>query len=165
MRKDGNFSLYALISLPTCLSTHSSPYFKKVMARKDGKKGWRGKMMTFFLTHLSPYALVSLRTHLLINSTPHYLCSQKVFLVMETICILSTCWEMRLSFLKRHWIAWNLSRQLDAIKYALFLYIRQPCYQYWSRLQARWQRLTFGMSLVRWQKSTFDMSSVLVRDD
>ena len=76
------------------------------------------------------------------------LCSWKVFLAIKTICALPTYWEMRLSFLKRHWMAWSLSGWLDAIKLALSLCRRQPCYWYWSGLLARWRKFTFGMSSV-----------------
>ena len=38
-KKDYDFSPYALVSLCTRLPTHSSPYFKKVMAGKDGEEG------------------------------------------------------------------------------------------------------------------------------
>ena len=44
-------------------------------------------------------------THLTTYSTLHYLCSQKVFPVMETICVLSTFWKMRSLFLERYWMA------------------------------------------------------------
>ena len=39
MRKDNDFSSYALVSLCTRLPMHSSPYFKKVMARKYFEEG------------------------------------------------------------------------------------------------------------------------------
>ena len=35
--------------------------------------------------------------------------------------------EMRLSFLKRHWIAWSLSGRLDVTAFAPPLCRRQPC--------------------------------------
>ena len=54
-----------------------------------------------------------------------------------SIYVLSTCRGMRLSFLKRHWMAWSLSGWLDAIEYVPPLCRRQPCYWYWSGLLAR----------------------------
>ena len=45
--------------------------FKKVMARKDGEEGWRGRM-TRKDDDFSPYALVSLRTRLPTHSSYRY---------------------------------------------------------------------------------------------
>ena len=41
------------------------PNLNRFFQKGDGKEGWQGRMMTFLFTHLSPYALVSLRTQLL----------------------------------------------------------------------------------------------------
>ena len=97
-----HLSLYVLISLHTHLSTHSSSYFKKVMARKDGKERWRGRMMTSLSTYLSSYTLVSLYTCLPTHLIPHCLRSQKVFPALETIYVLFTYWGIMLSFLECH---------------------------------------------------------------
>ena len=53
-----NPSSLMLIKLQKSLT--SIDFFKKVMARKNSKEGWRGRMMTSLLMHSSPYALVSL---------------------------------------------------------------------------------------------------------
>ena len=78
-----------------------------------------------------------------------------------SICRLSTCWGMRLSFLKHHWIVWSLSCRLDAIEHAPLLWRRQLRHWYWSGLLARWRGFIFRISLVRWRRSTFGM--LLVR--
>ena len=112
-----------------------------MIARKDGKERWRGRM-TRKDDNISFYAL----NHL--HLTPYCLRSRKIFPAVRTIYALSTYRGMRLSFLERHRMAWSLSGWLDAIEHAFPLCSRQPCYRYWSWLLARWQRLTFGMSLV-----------------
>ena len=124
--------------------------FNQFFQNGDGEEGWRGRMAkkiddfspyalvslrTRLLTHSSPYALISLhtcflRTRLPTHSTPHCLRSRKVFPVVGTICVSSTCRGMRLSFLERHWMAWSLSGRLDAIELAPPLCKRQPRHPY-----------------------------------
>ena len=110
-------------------SLTSIDFFKMVMARKNGKEGWRGRM-TKKIDDFSSYALVSLCTPFPTHSTLHCLCSRKVFPAMRTICVSSTCRGMRLSFLERHWMAWSLSGRLDAIELAPPLCKRQPRHPY-----------------------------------
>ena len=58
-----SFFLYTLISLHTCLPTHSTSH--------NGKEGWLGKMITSLPTYLSLYTL---------NYSPLYLCTSRRYL-------------------------------------------------------------------------------------
>ena len=54
------------------------------MARKEDKERWQGRMMTSLLTHLSPYALVSLHTWL-----PTHLFHRYIYVLIGRIFCLS----------------------------------------------------------------------------
>ena len=96
MKKDDDFFFYALISLCTCLLTYLSLYFNIVLAKKDGKAERWGSMMTFLPIHLSPYALIFLRTCYFTHSFPY------AFVSLRT-------WLLTVYAIRRYFRLWKLS--------------------------------------------------------
>ena len=115
----GSFSPYALVFLRTCLPTHLFPYtlvflrtWLFMMARKDGKKRWQGRMITSLFTHSTSYC---------------YVCILAVGIYLK----LSTCWSMQFIILNCHSMwqgSWNC--RLDPIDNSP-LCGSQSHHQYW----------------------------------
>ena len=104
-------------------------------------------------SHLEPRFLLILRTRPTMHSTPHRLRSRKAFPAVGTICVSSTCWEMRFIISRAsldggEWaIGWTQPDFLPCADVSLVIGIGQgwlddegltPASHRYARVVARW---------------------------